>query len=206
MRRNDDQHNEHIARMVYRSTPLQNGLSPAEMLMDRQLRTLLPILRSILKSTGSHGESLESKEGLRRSDQQRNFNLRHNADDLGLPTLHPGDPVWIRGQHRQGKVLSRTPEPRSYLVRTDLETVSHNRSALVPTSRESDESNFRFTPPARVSTTSEIATPTAEIQLQTTPARSVSLRAREIPPLPGPATPDEVTRCGRTVKPPMHLD
>ena len=39
LKRNDAQH---IALMVYRSTPLQKGLSPAEMLMGRILRTQLP--------------------------------------------------------------------------------------------------------------------------------------------------------------------
>ena len=201
LKRNDDQH---IALMVYRSTPLQNGLSPAEMLMGRRLRTQLPILPIALKPRGSHGESLERKEGLRRSDQQQNFNLRDKARNL--PKLQIGDPVWIRDQNRQGQVVSRIPEPRSYLVRTDLGTVRRNRRALVPTSHDSDDSNRRWTPPARVSTTSDIATPTVETQVPTTPARSVSLPTREIPPLPEPPAPDRVTRSGRTVKPPKRLD
>ena len=201
LKRNDDQH---IAIMVYRSTPLQNGLSPAEMLMGRILRTQLPILPIALKPRGSHCESLERKEGLRRSDQQQNFNLRHKARDL--PKLQPGDPVWIRDQNRQGQVVSRTPEPRSYLVRTDLGTLRRNRRALVPTSHDSDDSNRRWTRPARVSTTSDIATPTVETQVPTTPARSVSLPTREIHPLPEPPAPDRVTRSGRTVKTPKRLD
>ena len=108
LKRNDDQH---IALMVYRSTPLQNGLSPAEMLMVRQLCTQLPILPIALKPRGSHGASLERKEGIRRSDQQQNFNVQHKARDL--PELQPCDPVWIRDQNHQGRVVSRTPEPRS---------------------------------------------------------------------------------------------
>ena len=44
-------------------------------------------------------------------------------------------------------------------MRTDLGTVNRNRRALVPTSRESDD-NDRWTPPVRVSMTSDIATPT----------------------------------------------
>ena len=95
LKRNDVQH---IALMVYISTTLQKGLSPAEMLMDRRLRTQLPILPIALKPRCSNDESLERKEGLRRSDQQRNFNLRHNTRDL--QKLQPGDPVWIRDQNR----------------------------------------------------------------------------------------------------------
>ena len=50
LKRNDDQH---IAIMVYRSTLLQNGLSPAEILMGRRLRTDLPIIPIALKPRGS---------------------------------------------------------------------------------------------------------------------------------------------------------
>ena len=132
-------------------------MSPAEMLMSRRLRTQLLVLPSALKPRGSHGASSASKECLRRPDQQRNFNLRHNANDL--PTLQPDDPVWIRDQNRQVQVVSSGNCDRTYLVRTDLGTVSRNRRALVPTSRESDD-NDRWTPPVRVSTTSDIATPT----------------------------------------------
>ena len=201
LKRNGDQH---MALAVYRSTPLQNGLSPAEMLMGRILRSQLPILPIALKPRGSQGESLERKEGLRRSDQQQHFNLRHKAHDL--PKLQPGDPVWIRDQHRQGQVGSRTPEPRSYLVRTDLGTVRRNGRALVPTSHDSEDSNRRWTPPERVRTASDIATPTVETQVPTTPARSVSRPTREIHPLPEPLAPDRVTSSGRTVKPPQRLD
>ena len=80
-----------------------------------------------------------------------------------------------QSQNRQGQyVVNRTPEPRSYLVRTDLGIVLCNRRALVPTSRDCDDSNGWWTPPTRVSTTSDIATPTVEMQLPTTPARSSS--------------------------------
>ena len=178
--------------------------SPAEMLMDRRLRTQLPILPIAQKPRCSHGESMKRKEGLCRSDQQQNFNVRHKARDL--PKLQPGDPVWFRDQNRQGQVVSRTPEPRSYLVRTDLGTVRRNRRALVPTSHGSDEFNRRWTPFVRVSTTSDIATPTVETQVPTTPARSVSSHTRETPPLAEPPAPDRVTRSGRTVKPPKRLD
>ena len=171
--------------------------------MGRRLRTQLPILPIALKPRGSHDESLERKKGLRRSDQQQNFNLRHKTRDL--PKLQPGDPVWIRDQNRQGQVVSRTPEPRSYLVRTDLERVRRNRRTLVPTSHDSDDAIRHWTPPGRVSTTSDIATPTVETQVPTTSARSVSRPTREIPPFPKPPAPDRVTRSGRTVKPQKRL-
>ena len=96
LKRNED---IHIALMTYRATPLQNGLSPAEMLMGRRLRTLLPVLPSLLKPIGRNDDDLQKKESAYRNDQTRNFNARHRARDL--PTLQPGETVWIRDQNHR---------------------------------------------------------------------------------------------------------
>ena len=45
LKKSDD---PYIALMIYRSTPLHNGFSPSQLLMNRQLRTTLPILESQL--------------------------------------------------------------------------------------------------------------------------------------------------------------
>ena len=46
LRKNEDQY---PALLAYRSTPLQNGFSPSELLMGRRLRTEVPAMPSILK-------------------------------------------------------------------------------------------------------------------------------------------------------------
>ena len=56
----EEEPRSNIALVVYRSTSLQTGLSPAEMFMSRRLRTRQPILRSPLKPGDS--QSLERKE------------------------------------------------------------------------------------------------------------------------------------------------
>jgi len=39
----------YMAMLAYRSTPLENGLSPAELLMGRQLRTTVPVIPQQVK-------------------------------------------------------------------------------------------------------------------------------------------------------------
>ena len=38
----------HLAMLCYRATPLENGFSPAELLMGRKLRTTIPVLPNML--------------------------------------------------------------------------------------------------------------------------------------------------------------
>ena len=112
---------QHIALMTYRVIPLQNGQSPAELLMGRRLHTLLPVLLSTLMLRGKI-ESLQRTKTPYCNQQTRNFNKRHDARDR--PGLQSADPVWIRYQNRDGQVVGRTPEPQSYLVKTNTGTVS----------------------------------------------------------------------------------
>ena len=57
---------------------------------------------------------VEEKESSHRLNQQRNFDRRRRAKEL--PTLEPGDRVWIRDKVRYGLVTEKTEKPRSYLV------------------------------------------------------------------------------------------
>ncbi|TWW61296.1 hypothetical protein D4764_05G0013860 [Takifugu flavidus] len=48
--------------LIYRSTPLQNGLSPAQMLMGRRIRSNLPVCEDLLTPKGA-SRIRKSKEG-----------------------------------------------------------------------------------------------------------------------------------------------
>ena len=204
LKRNED---IHVALMTYRATPLQNGLSPAEMLMGRRLRTLLPVLPSLLKPIGRNDGDLQKKESAYRNDQTRNFNARHRARDL--PTLQPGETVWIRDQDRNGRVESRTPEPRSYLVKTIMGTVRRNRQALVPTGgpRSNDDSNATTAPSSRV--VPVIANPPTSAAVVQPPAIEKACTPRpatNASPPPEQSASVRTTRSGRMVKTPNRLD
>ena len=57
----------------YRATPLQNGFSPAELLMGRRLRTLIPITHGLLKPKLADSSLFEEKEENRRKKQKKNY-------------------------------------------------------------------------------------------------------------------------------------
>ena len=140
-----------LALLTYRSTPLQNGLSLSELPMGPRLKTQLPVLPNTLKPKAQDLHTVKQKEDDCRSKQQKNFNLRYRARDL--PNLHKGDKVWVRDQSREAEVVSKTPHPRSYLVKTEKGVLRRNRSALVslnPTGKKCPEHNkqihFRLNP------------------------------------------------------------
>ena len=105
--------NENVfsALLTYRSTPLQNGYSPSELLMRRRLQTQLPTHPANLYRNVNVKDHrfLEDKERSYRLHQQRNFYKRHRAKELA--TLEPGDLVWIRNQVRYGLVTEKTEKP-----------------------------------------------------------------------------------------------
>ena len=108
------------ALLTYRSTPLQNGLSPSELLMGR--RTHLPIHPNNLYPNVQPKErqAVEMKARSYRLNQQLTFDKRHHA--VELPKLHPGDHVWVRDQDRQGLILGKTDQHPFYLVGTNKGT------------------------------------------------------------------------------------
>ncbi|UYV72861.1 hypothetical protein LAZ67_10001016, partial [Cordylochernes scorpioides] len=68
--------------LEYRSTPLENGYSPAELLMGRKLRTTLPIAPENLNPKLVDSETLKGKEGRRRKDMKSRYDRRCGATDM----------------------------------------------------------------------------------------------------------------------------
>ena len=119
----------YLALLAYRTAPLQNGFSPAELLMGRQLNSRLPVLPSQLEPGKKDTSALVNREEEYREAQRVTYDRRHKAKDL--PALSPNDPVWIRDLERYGHVIGRTSGPRSYQISSGNHTVRRNRSALV---------------------------------------------------------------------------
>ena len=128
------------ALVTYRSTPLQNGYSPSELLMGRRLQTQLPTLPTHLYPNVQikDRQLVEEKESLYRLNQQSNFNFNRRNRAKELPTLELGGRVWIRDQDRYGLVTGKTEKPRSYLVTTERGTLRRNRSALVTAAKPAE--------------------------------------------------------------------
>ena len=139
----------YVALFLYRATPLENGFAPSELLMGRKLKTKLPSLKKT-KTSNSHLPLLFQKEQRYRDNQCDNFNRRHAV--LQAPELRPGDSVYIKDLNRSGSIISRHPNPRSYIVDTEQGTIRRSRAHLVATPSSPVQSapvtNVLETPPA----------------------------------------------------------
>ena len=192
LKKNED---PYLGLLSYRSTPLQNGLAPCELLMSRQLKTQLPALPKTLQPKLRINDlvKLKQKEELYRTNQQRNHDQRHKAKELSK--LKTGETVWIRDQDRMGKVLTPSPSLRSYIVQTEKGTLRRNRAALVPTKpTELEQQETDIAP--------ELLSPSEVPPVEYEPARHLAATTQETKQ---PDTHSKVTRSGRVVKQPKRL-
>uniref|UniRef100_A0A147BIU1 RNA-directed DNA polymerase n=1 Tax=Ixodes ricinus TaxID=34613 RepID=A0A147BIU1_IXORI len=127
MKKTDDVYR---ALQSYRATPLENGYSPAELLMGRRIRTSLPTVGSRLNPKTPYPDLLKNWEKQSRDKEKVNFDRRHGVH--ALKPLHIGQRVWVSDQRQTGHVTSPSEAPRSYMVETDRGVVRRNRGHLIP--------------------------------------------------------------------------
>ena len=168
----------YAALLAYRSTPLECGYSPAELLMNRRLRTTVPMIPTQLIPHVPDYSTLRQKEKEIKMRQKSNFDSRHKACDL--EPLIPGEQVWVTDQQKQATVIQQT-SPRSYQISTPSGTLRRNRRHLNPIPPEG--------PAREMELPDQATTPVTDHRLQT-PDKDGQTR----------------TRSGRIVVPPDRLD
>ena len=160
-------------------------------------------------------QRVQLREDEYRSKQQIYHDKRHQA--CALPSLTTGQQVWVRDQNREGQILGATKQPRSYLVKTEMNTLQRNWSALVP---NSSQPAFPTDGPTMVPqdktlpvnhTPPRVSTPVSENQPAepTTPTtcRSTTAVSTQGGPPNGDRSATECVTCsGGIVKPPQRLD
>lgn len=103
--------------LIYRSAPLQNELSPAQMLMGRRIRSNLPVNEDLLTPRNAH------KVRNAREVQKVKQKQRHDRTAKHLPMLKPGDTVRLRdiptGTWRQKGQVEEEVAPRSYRIQME---------------------------------------------------------------------------------------
>ena len=113
------------ALLSYRTTPLANGYSPAQLLYGRQLRTTLPTARH--PPAWPDLEGLRTKETAAKEQMAKQYNRRHRTRPL--PVLPLGSTVFVPDLDKQGQVVRQVSD-RSYMVQTHSSVVRRNRRQI----------------------------------------------------------------------------
>ncbi len=114
-----------VALMCFRATPIAStGVSPAELLMGRKMRTTLPTLPKNLRPKWPNKSSIKERDKAAKEKQAYYFNRRHGVKDL--PVLRPGDSVLLKLDNEAkwkgpATVLAESATPRSYAVFSEKE-------------------------------------------------------------------------------------
>ena len=125
------------ALLAYRSTPLEVGFSPSELLMCRKLRTTVPMSRDLRKPRVPDLTLVGRRDEKLKARQKENFDTRHGVKELAK--MNPGDTVWIPDRNQAGEVTEQTSQ-RSYVVSTPEGIYRRNRVHLIPyPARETQE-------------------------------------------------------------------
>lgn len=115
--------------LAYRTTPLENGLSPAELLYGRRLRTTLPSTSTYKRISIDSENEFKIKDRNIKNRNKQNFDRRHRARPLR--SLWKGERVWISDMKRFGEVIERLGE-RRYRVSSQGGVLDRNRRLLIP--------------------------------------------------------------------------
>ena len=135
MKKEDDMY---LAILSYRTTPTEIGYSPAELLMNRRLRTTVPMLPELRKPTVIDPSLVAEKDANLKARQKRNFDERHGTRELSQ--LHAGDNVWV-SDRQSSAIITEESTPRSYTVDTGDGTFRRNRRHLLTCPNEESVSN-----------------------------------------------------------------
>ena len=125
LRKNAD---PYIALLSYRSSPLESGFSPAELLMGRRLRTDVPVTLEQRRPYLVNAELFSERQEKIKQRQASNYNARHHA--RAAPALQLKDNVFLPDRQESGSVREKVSE-RSYAVATESGTFRRNRKDIV---------------------------------------------------------------------------
>jgi predicted aspartyl protease len=188
------------ALLDYRSTPLEGvGLSPAQLLLGRRPRNMLPAARQLLAPNSYCHDQVRQTLQTEKNKQKHYYD---RSSVRPLPPLVPGDPVrmsplpgsdsWL-----PAKVVQRHRSPRSYVVECSENGRKYRRNRRqLRKSTDADITSSQLTGDTDLSETTEAGDTAAEAnaEIPVSPANT-----------PNPRPPYQ-TRCGRVVRPPARFD
>ena len=107
----------YISLLEYRNTPIDGLGSPAQLLMDRRLHSVIPTTTAQLQPRILDPKKIRKKLQLKQ-EKQKSYYDQHAKH---LPKLQKGDRIKVRMKNiwKPGTVISEANTPRSYRIKTD---------------------------------------------------------------------------------------
>lgn len=187
----------YLSLLEYRNTPVDNLKSPAQLLMSRRLRSILPATAKHLQPQVACQQTVRERREVCQQRQQSYFNRSARP----LPHLPIGTPIRFQqedGSWKPATVTRPADTDRSYHITTNRgQTYRRNRRHL----RESRERHFQD---SKEDATAEViqqpSVSNAQVH-QHDPVKPPDLNSQ-----PDEQQPGYTTRSGRAVKPRQVLD
>ena len=194
----------HLALLDYRTTPLEGiNLSPAQLLMGRRPRNLLPASRELLLPTAYNRQ--EVKHRLDHQKVAQKYYYDKSSHDLR--PLRSGEQVRMApfpgsSKWSPGVVVETHSSPRSYVVQSGNRNYRRNRQDLRPATQSANQ------PEHFSDTREEMSEPNQDLAINSVPDTTTGhISPQATPVKPNThivrATPNQntVTRSGRIIKP-----
>jgi len=130
-----DHRDPYLGLLEHRNTPIDGVGSPAQLLMSRRLRSIIPTTKAQLQQKVLDSERVREKLKLKQDKQKHYFDqyAKH------LPALEIGDRVRVQmgGRWKPGVVTGREETPRPYRIQTDEGAESLRNRRMLAKSPES---------------------------------------------------------------------
>ncbi len=198
-----DSDDPNLALLTYRATPTKLHYSPAELLMNRQIRCTIPRIQ--LENKIPPRREIEYYDEIRRERMERYYNKSARE----LPELQPGTRVLIEDLRIHGKIIRKREEPRSYDVRLENGRVirRNRRNLRCPKSYVEEVDDH----PVNFSNNPSTTQPDSEARTESSPPKiPTHQRNVELPRTPliasyGLVSSPYFTRRGREVTQPLRF-
>ena len=119
---------KNLALLAYRTTPLESGNRPDELMYNRRIRNELPGQHLVIPNLG------QFKERDRHLKERQKSNFDRVKRPKRLSVLKEGDRVWVKINHedegREATVIKEALEPNSFWVAMNGRRVRRNRKHL----------------------------------------------------------------------------
>ncbi|CAG2186859.1 unnamed protein product [Mytilus edulis] len=186
----------YISLMEYRASPIEGvGLSPAQLLFNRQLKTKLPMSTELLepKAFGS-----KQKELMERQKRQKHY---YDKTSKPLPSIAPGEIVRFKKEDKstwEPAIVDTEHSERSYVLRAENDKLyRRNRKHILKT----NEKVFN-----KDNSQNDLEFPMVDNSIDREPPTVVNHDQQEtLNQASAPTEPTTVTRSGRISRKPAYL-